>query len=115
MVRNSFEAESLIKRGFVVGEHLILVKDYAQAWQMLAKGRADLTYANEYIAKSAEKYFVIESHLFAPQPFIVERYRLYVAASIETDIDQVERLRDAYQAIKADGTFDRIVSAEPQP
>lgn len=110
VVRNSFEAESLIKQGFVVGKNLIFATDYSHAWQMLAKGRADLTYANAYIADNVSEHFSFSPNTFIKQPFEVEVLELYVAASLKTSDDIVTKLKEALEGIKSDGTFYQITS-----
>ncbi|WP_284244462.1 substrate-binding periplasmic protein [Thalassotalea insulae] len=107
-VRNSFEAQSLIQKGFIVDQNLILVKNYQLAWQMLHKGRADLTYANALVAEQINKSFRIQHTPFFKQPFEVENNALYIAASLKTSDTIVEKLSLVLNDIKNDGTFYQI-------
>ncbi|MBD1584881.1 substrate-binding periplasmic protein [Pseudoalteromonas sp. S16_S37] len=45
-VRGSYEAEKLLSLGFRLDSNLILVNDFAHAWRMVEKGRADAIYAS---------------------------------------------------------------------
>lgn len=104
-VRNSFEAQSLIRQGVIVDKNLVLAKDYEQAWKMLNRGRVDFTYANELIGDNVFKSLGFKSSPFFKQPFEVEVNSLYIAASLQTDDEIIENLKQALTSIKNDGTF----------
>lgn len=112
-VRNSFEAQSLIRQGFIVDENLVLAKDYEQAWKMLNRGRVDFTYANELIGDNVFKSLGFKSSPFFKQPFEVEVNSLYIAASLQTDDEIFEKLKQALTSIKNDGTFFSINAQQP--
>ncbi len=107
-VRNSYESQSLIRQGFIVDKNLILANSVKQAWQMLLKGRADLTYANALIGNEIFQRLNLAQDPFIKQPFDVENNDLYIAASLKTSDSIVEKLTQALTDIKNDGTFYQI-------
>lgn len=103
-VRGSFEASSLQRQGFKVGENLILVVDYITAWKMLQLGRADLTYGNEPVFVGG----VADDTLFKRHGNVVEIFDLYVAANLKTDEKILRRLSSALQSVKQDPSFKEL-------
>jgi polar amino acid transport system substrate-binding protein len=111
-VRDSFEADSLVKLGFISGDNLTLTVGYIEAWNMLLKGRADITYANVFIGDTIHKTLSFENTPFLKHGFTVEEYTLYVAASINTSNAILTKITAALNSLKADGTFTKILSAK---
>jgi polar amino acid transport system substrate-binding protein len=105
-VRNSFEANSLKRIGFIEGKNLILVVDYITAWKMLKVGRADITYANAPILEFPN----MNGSLFKRQGVVIETFQLYVAANINTDKKTIDNLSAALQSVKADPSFKNLFS-----
>jgi len=103
-VRGSFEANSLLRKGFKIGENLILVVDYNTAWKMLQMGRADLTYGNAPVFLGDD----VENSLFKKQGDVVESFDLYVAANINTEEKAVDNLSTAFQSVKNDPLFKEL-------
>ncbi|WP_462152604.1 substrate-binding periplasmic protein [Pseudoalteromonas xiamenensis] len=95
-VRDSAEADLLKQKGFHESRNLIVVKDYLAVWTMLKLKRADFT-----IAHKPYQGIIEEAHLkeedFKTLETISLSMPLYVAASLSTDLELVERLRKAYQ------------------
>ncbi len=108
-VRGSFEAESLLKLGFVQGQNLTLTRGYLEAWEMLLKGRADMTYANAIIGESIYKSLALNSDPFFNHSYIVDENKLYVAASKKTPESIVVKLTTALESLKKDGSFSAIL------
>ena len=99
-VRNSFEAQSLIKIGFVPDKNLILTSNYFEAWRILLKGRADLTFANMLIGDSI--YALINQNI---NPFVKAQFNaltsnLYIAANINTSSEIIYQLQSALESVK---------------
>ena len=111
-VRNSIEATALQKQGFVAGENLILTLGYIEAWQVLLKGRADITYANELIGDTIHTSLGPDVVPFAKQTFSGIHSALYVAASKQTSVKIVVKLRQTLAEIKGDGTLAKILSTQ---
>jgi polar amino acid transport system substrate-binding protein len=103
-VRGSFEANSLKRKGFIVGENLILVVDYITAWEMLKLGRAELAYGNAPVTVGSNE----NDSLFVRQGNVVEIFDLYVAANINTDKETIEKLSAALQSVKNDPSFSEL-------
>ena len=112
-VRNSVEAMILQQQGFISGQNLILTSGYIEAWQALIKGRAELTYANEYIGDSIYKSLGEDVTPFIKQPFSGMHSALYVAASKATHPDILFALNQALISVKNDGTFEKILTMKP--
>lgn len=110
-VRNSFEANSLKRLGFEESRNLILVKDYESAWQMLLKGRAELTYANGPV----KDYYQQHASEFKSQTDVVESYGLYVAISLAAEETIVQRLIAAFESVRQDPAFSQWFNIHSLP
>lgn len=113
-VRNSFEAQTLIKQGFIPDKNLILTSNYLNAWNILLKGRADITFANALIGDGVYKIISMSTNPFVKQDFVVEKTELFVAASKNTSKAIILKLQTALESIKQDGTFDHVLSNKTQ-
>lgn len=103
-VRGSFEADSLQRKGFKVGENLILVVDYIAAWKMLQIGRADLTYGNAPVIIGNNE----DKSLFMRQGEVIEISNLFVAANINSDEELVDKLSAALKSVKNAPAFEHL-------
>jgi polar amino acid transport system substrate-binding protein len=110
-VRNSFEANSLESQGFEEGRNLILMVDYESAWQMLLKGRAQLTYANGPV----KDYYQQHASEFEARTDVVESYGLYLAVSLATDKTTVQRLIAAFESVRQDPAFSELFNIHSVP
>lgn len=108
-VRNSFEANALLKMGFVEGENLILTVSYIEAWQMVLLERADFTYAN-YIMKEATyetKTGKSVSYFRGYNPG--QSSDLYLATNINIDAEVLHKLQTSLQSMQQDGTVEKLL------
>ncbi|MFT6896851.1 MAG: polar amino acid transport system substrate-binding protein [Paraglaciecola sp.] len=104
-VRGSFEANSLLKRGFVKNKNLILSLNYRDAWQMVMLGRAEFTYANQLIEDEIFESSNGKSALFSREFSTGESSELYVAASANTDDAILKRLKISLLSMQQDGSI----------
>lgn len=104
-VRNSYEAGTLMGMGYIEGKNLILTRDYRDAWQMLALGRADFTYASQFFGES----FDSNSPLFVKAFNQKESSDLYIAASINTDGSTLLKLKQSLKSMHKDGTAEKLL------
>lgn len=111
-VRHSYEANSLLKTGFVEGKNLILTSTYKEAWQMLLMGRADYTYANELVQDTIFEPLNISPNLFSQSFDLSDTSDLYIAASIGTSPSLLENLQHSLATMQQDGTVKKILSSK---
>ncbi|NOU49303.1 transporter substrate-binding domain-containing protein [Pseudoalteromonas sp. JBTF-M23] len=95
-VRGSYEADKLLSLGFRLDTNLILVNDFAHAWRMVEKGRADAIYASHIPPK------VKHSSLYGykQHPTIYEHRFLHVAASLSTPPSTIAKLQRAFSQVR---------------
>ncbi|WP_088328376.1 transporter substrate-binding domain-containing protein [Lacimicrobium sp. SS2-24] len=103
-IRNSFEASSLKQLGFELGRNLILVVDYASAWEILELGRADLIFADAATLTSITS----DPALFSKYGDRVKSRDLYVAANLNTRQSLISELRKAFASVKSDPQFSHL-------
>lgn len=101
-VTNSYEANALKEFGFTEGLNLVQTNNYATAWQMVKKGRADYIYADEFVGNPVFNAMNITPDLFDKKFRIGGSLDLYVAASIETASDTLELLRHHIAQMKSE-------------
>jgi polar amino acid transport system substrate-binding protein len=111
-VRYSYEADLLQKIGFVEGKNLILTVTYKDAWRMLLKGRADFTYANEFIESTIFETLIIEPNLFIANFDLGDTSDLYIAASLDTSPHILKQLKDSLLSMQQDGTFKLLLETD---
>jgi len=114
-VRNSYEANSLQKLGFQEGKNLVLVVNYAKAWQMLLKRHADYTYANELVESTLFKQFKIKPIYFVKDFDLGETANLYIAASITSSTALIKKLTLSLQSMQQDGTLRQLSTTAQLP
>jgi polar amino acid transport system substrate-binding protein len=105
-VRGSFEANSLLKMGFVKNQNLMLSQNYRDAWQMVMLGRAEFTYANQLIEDEIFEPSDGKPALFSRRFSTGERSELYVAASTNTDHAILKRLKISLLSMQQDGSIE---------
>jgi polar amino acid transport system substrate-binding protein len=108
-VRDSYEAGTLMAMGYIEGKNLILTRDYQDAWQMLALGRADFTYASEFFDEIFFESFDSNSPLFVKAFNRDETSTLYIAASINTDASTLLKLKQSLESMHKDGTAEKLL------
>ena len=108
-VRNSYEAGTLMGMGYIDGKNLILTRDYRDAWQMLALGRADFTYASQFFGEMFFESFDSNSPLFVKAFNRKESSDLYIAASINTDESTLLKLKQSLKSMHKDGTAEKLL------
>jgi polar amino acid transport system substrate-binding protein len=91
-VRDSAEADLLIKKGFKENDNLLLVKDYLTVWSMLKLHRADITIAHHPYQGIIDEGKMQTEDFKAIQSMSLSM-PLYIAASLNTDPVIVEKLR----------------------
>ena len=109
-MQNSYEAQALTNMGYVEKQCLILPRDYQNAWQMLALGRADFTYASEFFDEIFFESFDSNSPLFVKAFNRDETSTLYIAASINTDASTLLKLKQSLESMHKDGTAENYYS-----
>lgn len=109
-VRHSYEANSLLNNGFIEGKNLMLTSNYKEAWQMLLKGRADYTYANELVQDSIFQPLNIAPNLFSQRFDMGETSDLYIATSAQIAPALLQHLQRTVAAMENDGTVQKIVN-----
>jgi polar amino acid transport system substrate-binding protein len=112
-VRNSYEAQALTSMGYVEGENLILTCDYQDAWQMLALGRADFTYATQLFQDAFVELPSNNPPLFVKAFHRNESSALYIAASVNTDVSTLLKLRLSLKSMHEDGTAEKLLLKPP--
>lgn len=82
--RGGIEEDILVERGFVIGENLILTRGYIEAWEMVSKGRADLTLASQLLSKDRPENNPLNMSPYTKHPLKISAMSLYVAANKKT-------------------------------
>jgi polar amino acid transport system substrate-binding protein len=108
-VRDSYEAGTLMNMGYIEGKNLILTRDYQDAWQMLALGRADFTYASQFFGEISFESFDSNAPLFVKVFNKNDSSDLYIAASVSTDESTLFKLKQSLKSMHEDGTAEKIL------
>ena len=109
-VRNSYEADSLLKMGFVEGKNLILSVSSNEAWQMVLLERADFIYEDIVIQNAISRTHAGKPVIFSKSYSPGKSSDLYLAANINTDADILHELRSNLLSMQLDGTAEQILS-----
>jgi polar amino acid transport system substrate-binding protein len=108
-VRDSYEAGTLMNMGYIEGKNLILTRDYQDAWQMLALGRSDFTYASQFFGEISFEPFDSNAPLFVKVFNKNDSSDLYIAASVSTDESTLLTLKQSLKSMHEDGTAEKIL------
>ncbi|WP_213880875.1 transporter substrate-binding domain-containing protein [Pseudomonas sp. dw_358] len=113
-VKDDVSEQYLIAKGFVVGQNLQSSNKYESNYEKLKLGHVDLWVSNEmnahYLARSSG---ADPSVMLVPSLALDElslKDGLYLACSVNTSADTVERLRVALKAIEDNGVYAEIVA-----
>ncbi len=111
VARENLEHQLLVQNGFVEPTHLIVTANISHAIGMVFRQRADLYIGSKplilYILKGSKYHF---DALTAVYPIKQEVVKLSIAFSLKTSDARVARFQQAYQELKRNGTYERIMT-----
>ncbi len=110
-IRDDLAENYLKERGFIEDKNLYLSSAYPVLWKMLYSGRTDLAFTNSLVWQ----YEIQHSGLDPNKIKFIYKIPdipadLYIAASLPTKKNIVEKLQQALQRIKADGRYQKILT-----
>lgn len=109
-IRADVQHLHLQKLGFDEQQHLVLTSSLNQALELMFRGRVDLfvasdTFLPEYL--KATKYTMADVEPIIRINSIVDN--LHIAFSAKTSDKQVTRFKKAYQMLKDNGTYEKVI------
>lgn len=109
--KNDIQHQNLISQGFEENKNLYIVTDWNQAIKMLYLNRIDLVVAPEIMLAARVK--TLNKDMAELEKVILQSKvgkGLYIAFSLNTSDDIVNRYKKAYAELIKDGTYDKILS-----
>lgn len=111
--REDLSANFLLKQGFEDGKQLVLVTDIAESWQLLINNKVDLVIDDAKALKGMAKTLNFPSEYVQFEFAIAElEQRTWLAASINTPGQTVQRLQQAHAKIATSKRFEQIMAAQ---
>ncbi|MEW6991827.1 substrate-binding periplasmic protein [Colwelliaceae bacterium 6441] len=110
-IRHDLAESYLLDKGFIPQKNLYLSSKYPVLWNMLYSGRTDIAFTNSIVWRHeimASKLDPDQLALIFEIPNIASD--LYLAASLTTDKNLVEKVKNSFASIKADGRYDKIMA-----
>lgn len=110
-IRHDLAESYLLKKGFKANKNLYASSKYPVLWTMLYSGRTDVAFTNSIVWKQEIKaagYNPDELTLIYEIPDVASE--LYLAASLSTEKQLIEKLKNSLISIKIDGRYDKILA-----
>jgi len=110
-IRGDLAENYLLENNFILNENLFISSKYNVLWELLYSGRIDAAFTNSILWR-----YELEDVGLNPEQiklnYQVPNFasELYIAASLNTDKKIVDALAKALIAIKADGSYQRILT-----
>lgn len=110
-IRHDLAENYLLNKGFTHKKNLYVSNKYPALWNQLFTGKTDLVFTNSIIWRHEimkasfdpdEVELVYEINDFASD--------LYLAANLATDKAIIEKVKNSFEAIKADGRYQQIMT-----
>jgi len=111
-IRGSIEQDLLQQVGFTEEKNLIVTDSYPSAWKMVIKGRANLVYGSEYIAKAMPSTLEVDEGAFKVLYTLNQVLDLYIAANKNTSPKLLVTMKDAYENMQYEGALESIVAKQ---
>jgi len=110
-IRHDLAESYLLQKGFVPKKNLYVSSKYPILWEMLYSGRTDLAFTNSVIWQ----HEITQAGLDASQIKLVYEVpdfasELYLAASLSTKPEILNKVKTGLESIKADGRYDRLMT-----
>ncbi|MDG1750295.1 MAG: transporter substrate-binding domain-containing protein [Thalassotalea sp.] len=110
-IRHDLAETYMLEKGFELQKNLYLSSKYPVLWQMLYSGRTDIAFTNNIVWRHEIKKSGLDSSrvkLIYEIPDIASE--LYLAANLATDKALIKKVKNSFNAIKADGRYDQIMT-----
>lgn len=110
-IRGDLAETYLLDNGFSMNENLFISSNHNILWDLLYSGRIDAAFTNGLLWRHQIKYLELDPTAvqlsFKTTDFAND---LYIAASLTTDKKIVDALASALEQMKADGSYQTILS-----
>lgn len=110
-IRHDLAESYLLNKGFIPKKNLYVSSKYPTLWSTLYSGRTDLVFTNSIVWR----HEIIKASLDPEQIKLVYEIKdfasdLYLAANLTTDKALINKIKNSFAAIKADGRYDNIMT-----
>ncbi|WP_085300317.1 substrate-binding periplasmic protein [Cognaticolwellia mytili] len=110
-IRGDLAENHLLDNGFLLNENLFISSKYNVLWELLYSGRIDVAFTNSLLWRYEIKSLGLDPKKLKLNYQIPNfASELYIAASLSTDKKIVDALTKALADIKADGSYQRILT-----
>ncbi|MGB1263647.1 MAG: substrate-binding periplasmic protein [Cognaticolwellia sp.] len=110
-IRSDLAQHYLVEQGFTTNNNLFISSKYDVLWELLYSGRIDAAFTNDVLWRHEIKSLGLDPEKvqlnFKVPDFASD---LYIAASLNTDKKIVSALATALNTMKADGSYQEILS-----
>lgn len=109
-IRHDLAQDYLLDKGFTEDDNLYLSKRYDTLWGHLFQGRTDVVFTNSVIWQYETKQINQDPNRLVKALDITDfSSDLYLAASLKTSPETVEKLKKTLVKIKKDGRYQQII------
>jgi len=110
VIRKDLAEDYLLAKGFKPDKNLYISSVFSKLWKQLYNGRTDIVMTNSIVWRhelNSSRLDPDELKLIYQVPDFSSE--LYLAASLSTEQEIIEKLKMAYNRIKSDGRFQKIM------
>lgn len=110
VIRHAIAEDYLVKKGFVINQHIYNSSSYNLLWQNLFNGRTDLVFTNNALWQpQLAQASLDENAVTLAFPIPDFSTVMYLAASKNTAPDLIQKAKIALDNVKSSGQYDKIM------